>query len=589
MLVIGSTVVVIAAGVGLYYYSSSSPPPPPKKPSKKSKKKSKKTGNKSPLTEGSVIEEIPDADKGPSLEAIMAMTETEINNLPADVRSKYAAKLKTTGNTAYQERKFEPAIKYYSQAILFKADPVFYSNRAACYTNIEKYDNVVSDCTDALKLDKAYVKALVRRAVAYEHLEKYKESLLDFTAASIIDEFKNQTATQAVERLLRKIAEIEAAKIMRDRKPRLPSITFTHAYFQAFRKVEFEPIRDAQEGSGDAYFNEANRSIKSQQYQEAAEAFQKAIDLDTSHLAQAYNMTGTFKFIQGDARGALQDLDMAIELEADYTQSYVKRASIHMELGAPEKAFGDFDTAIAKKPDDPDVYYHRGQIYFITNEFDKAISDYTKSIELDPEFVFAHIQQGVAQYKLGSVASSMVTFRKTLKKFPKSPDVYNYYGELLMDQQKFAEAVDKFEQAMVLEKELQTTPATMNVLPLINQALCVFQWKQDMKQAEELCKKALILDADCDLAVATLSQLLLQQGRIEESLEYFERAASLARTGKYSQESSVTFLTIFTEAELVNTLSYQEATKVQLEFVKQYPEHSAKIRGAMAGPAGMAA
>jgi len=32
----------------------------------------------------------------------------------------------------------------------------------------------------------------------------------------------------------------------------------------------------------------------------------------------------------------------------------------------------------------------------------------------------------------------------------------------------------------------------MNVLPLINKALALFQWKQDYKQAEELCEKALV-------------------------------------------------------------------------------------------------
>ena len=32
----------------------------------------------------------------------------------------------------------------------------------------------------------------------------------------------------------------------------------------------------------------------------------------------------------------------------------------------------------------------------------------------------------------------------------------------------------------------------MNVLPLINKALALFQWKQDFAAAEELCQKALI-------------------------------------------------------------------------------------------------
>ena len=58
-----------------------------------------------------------------------------------------------------------------------------------------------------------------------------------------------------------------------------------------------------------------------------------------------------------------------------------------------------------------------------------------------------------------------------------------------------------------------------------------------------------IVDPDCDIAVATMAQLLLQQGKVNRALEYFERAASLSRT----------------EAEIVNALSYAEATRTQLQ------------------------
>lgn len=46
-----------------------------------------------------------------------------------------------------------------------------------------------------------------------------------------------------------------------------------------------------------------------------------------------------------------------------------------------------------------------------------------------------------------------------------------------------------------------------------------------------------------------MAQLLLQQGRVDDALKYFERAAELSRT----------------EGEIVNALSYAEATRTQLE------------------------
>jgi len=52
-----------------------------------------------------------------------------------------------------------------------------------------------------------------------------------------------------------------------------------------------------------------------------------------------------------------------------------------------------------------------------------------------------------------------------------------------------------------------------------------------------------------------MAQLLLQQGNVTEALKYFERAAELSRT----------------EGEIVNALSYAEATRTQLEVCRDYP------------------
>jgi import receptor subunit TOM70 len=207
-------------------------------------------------------------------------------------------------------------------------------------------------------------------------------------------------------------------------------------------------------------------------------------------------------------------------------------------------------------------------LHFICGEFAEAAKDYQKSIELDRDFIFSHIQLGVSQYKMGSTASSMATFRRCIKNFDTVPDVYNYYGELLLDQQKYQEAIEKFDMAIEMEK--QTKPMGMNVLPLINKALALFQWTQDFSEAEKLCERALLrkfslrkpfcgfmliipVDPDCDIAVATMAQLLLQQGKVHQALEYFERAAALSRT----------------EPEIVNAISYAEATRTQLQ-VRHY-------------------
>ncbi|KAK0727074.1 hypothetical protein B0T26DRAFT_640056 [Lasiosphaeria miniovina] len=502
---------------------------------------------------------------------LLEIDETTVLSLSDQERKEYSAKLKEAGNKAYGAKDFTKAIELYSKAILCKPDPVYYSNRAACYNALADWEKVVEDTTAAIGLDPEYIKALNRRANAYDHLGKYSEALLDFTASCIIDGFRNEQSAQAVERLLKKFADSRAKEILASKPPRLPSATFVSNYLQSFRPkprpAGLEDSVEIPEDTGKGLLQLGLKHLDNKAgsgYETAAKAFENALERgDLGEFeALAYNMRGTFRCLKGNHEDALSDLSKSIELDPAMTQSYIKRASMNLELGAPEKAEEDFEKALQQNEADPDIYYHRAQLHFIKGAFPEASKDYQKSIDLDPDFIFSHIQLGVTQYKMGSIASSMATFRRCMKKFDKVPDVYNYYGEILLDQSKYQEAIDKFDMAIELEKE--TKPMCMNVLPLINKSLALFQWKQDFAEAEKLCEKALIIDPECDIAVATMAQLLLQQGKVTEALKYFERTAELART----------------EGELVNALSYAEATRTQIQVQEKYPKLASKLSGA---------
>lgn len=86
------------------------------------------------------------------------------------------------------------------------------------------------------------------------------------------------------------------------------------------------------------------------------------------------------------------------------------------------------------------------------SRYDDAIVQYKRSAEIDPVFIFSHIQLAVAHYKNGAIEKAMAQFRRFITKFPDSAEVFNYYGELLLDQQKFEEAVAMFEKSIELDR-----------------------------------------------------------------------------------------------------------------------------------------
>ena len=93
------------------------------------------------------------------------------------VRAEAAAALKAKGNSFFSSKNYQDAIVNYTRAILFKPDPIFFSNRAACYANMGKSEEVIADCNEALKLDSTYIKALNRRAQALEKKGNLGDSL----------------------------------------------------------------------------------------------------------------------------------------------------------------------------------------------------------------------------------------------------------------------------------------------------------------------------------------------------------------------------------------------------------------------------
>ncbi|KAL0075137.1 hypothetical protein F4703DRAFT_1744381 [Phycomyces blakesleeanus] len=457
---------VTVAGAGLYYLSK------PKKPlaGKPSTPAAPASPAATTSTTGAEYETMTD-------EEIAALTEKE--------REDAAQSLKTKGNSHFSKKKYEEAVHLYSQAIRFKKDPVFFSNRAACFGNLGQNDRVIQDCDEALKLDPVYIKALNRRAQAFEKNDDPEAALYDFTCVCILDNFKNEAASKAMERILKQVSEAKAKEMMKTKKPHLPSPTFVNAYLESFHPVIHELPSAVDEETGDAYYAKAYRAISERNYETAVESLEKAVELGCSRAYQAYalNLLGTFVFLKGNANDALSYFDKAIEADPQFVQSYIKRSSIYMEKGDLASTFKQFELAVGINSSDPDIYYHRGQVNYISGNYDAAAKDYAESIKLNDSFVYAHIQLGVVQYKLGSISSSMSTFNNTLKKFPNSAEVHNYYGELLADQQKLPEAIETFTKAIALDSK--------NPLPYINKAMLMYQVMGDMNEAMNLCKSAL--------------------------------------------------------------------------------------------------
>merc|ERR1711912_215865 len=84
---------------------------------------------------------------------------------------------KTEGNTHMKTKEYQKAIDEYTKAVEFNPkSEVYFCNRAAAYTNLNKFHEALDDCKKAIAINPDYAKAFSRMGLIYSKLQFFTES-----------------------------------------------------------------------------------------------------------------------------------------------------------------------------------------------------------------------------------------------------------------------------------------------------------------------------------------------------------------------------------------------------------------------------
>ncbi|KAI3985705.1 hypothetical protein MKX01_030619 [Papaver californicum] len=117
-----------------------------------------------------------------------------------------ASDAKTEGNKLFGSGQYEDALLRYELALQVAADmpasieirSICHANRAACFSNLGRYEETIKECNKALELNPAYMKALIRRGEAHEKLEHFEEAVIDMKKTVELDPSNNQARRSIV-------------------------------------------------------------------------------------------------------------------------------------------------------------------------------------------------------------------------------------------------------------------------------------------------------------------------------------------------------------------------------------------------------
>ena len=146
--------------------------------------------------------------------------------------------------------------------------------------------------------------------------------------------------------------------------------------------------------------------------------------LGSSKSAKEHFDRGFICHGQGDLRGAIENYNLAIQANPNYSDAYVSRGNARYALGDLDGASADYTKTIQLAPDWPGGWQNRGVIRHRQGDFHGAVADYSEAIRLGSGEVENYYDRGLAYHKLGQLEAALADFQTYLNRGgTKSADV----------------------------------------------------------------------------------------------------------------------------------------------------------------------
>jgi Tfp pilus assembly protein PilF len=186
----------------------------------------------------------------------------------------------------------------------------------------------------------------------------------------------------------------------------------------------------------------------SHEWRDSVSLWSRAARLDPGNSQAWYNL-GSAKLTTGDAAGALDALNRALEVDPKYAAAWVSRGIARQDSDAAG-AVADFDEAIRLRPDDADAYVNRGWVrFFGPRDLEGGMADFETAIRLDPDNPKAYLRRGIARMTLRDPRAKD-DLATAIRITPSDPDPWYVRGQVRQQEGDFDGAITDYAQALNL-------------------------------------------------------------------------------------------------------------------------------------------
>jgi tetratricopeptide (TPR) repeat protein len=252
------------------------------------------------------------------------------------------------------------------------------------------------------------------------------------------------------------------------------------------------------------------KALEEGRYDAAISAFSKAIAADPKDYFAHFNLAMSYTLLHKDAE-AVAEYRKTLELKPGLYEAELNGGIVLMRQKNPSDAAPLLEDAARQKPAEFRPRYYFAEALLQTGDYARAEENYRQAIPLDPKSAGAQLGMAQALVQQGKLGDAAAYFREAAKldpqyrdyllqlaqlyekanqpaeaiaiyrEFPENASVQAHMAEMLMESQKFAEAIPRLEEAIKQKPDNNSTRIALasayvftqqldKALPLLEQA-----------------------------------------------------------------------------------------------------------------------
>ncbi len=228
-------------------------------------------------------------------------------------------------------------------------------------------------------------------------------------------------------------------------------------HFDCFKTVYAEP-EPVQQDLSEALIPKTSSMFSNRGYvrsrvgdaEGAMEDFDKAIEMDEKNV-EAFSGRGYLRLYDGDQSEAMADFNRALAIAPHDTSALCGRGQANANMGNEKEALADFNLAIKLDPSNAPSYIFRGYHLERHGDQPRAIADFDQTIKLDPTNALAYCYRGTAREAVKDNQGAVSDFSKVIKFDPKYAWAYYRRGQARDQLRDRSGAISDFNQYIKLK------------------------------------------------------------------------------------------------------------------------------------------